>query len=63
MSEETWECKNCRATATIDVGTTPKTYRSVYPDLYGKQMTHDCPIKKGLLPDQLETAPNAKRVS
>lgn len=63
MSEENWECLKCHATARIDVEATPKTYHSIFPDLYDRQTPHDCPIKKGLLPDQLESAPNAKRVS
>ena len=67
MSEETWECNLCHATARIDVDATPKTYHSKYPADTGpysdRPMPHDCPIKKGLLPEQLETAPNAKRVA
>ena len=63
MSEQTWECITCHATARIDVESTPKTYHSKYPDLYDPQMRHDCPIKKGLLPVELETVPNAKRVA
>ena len=66
MSEQKWQCIVCDATARIDVDTTPISFHALYPAQTGpfaeRRTAHDCPIQNGLLPEQLELAPNAKRV-
>ena len=64
---ETWECKVCRARATIDVNSQPLRYDSVYPVESGPYAPrppapHHCPIRQGLIPPQIAQSPNARRV-
>lgn len=65
MSEETWKCKVCLATARMDAEA--KTFHAFYPaetgPLSGRaQPPHSCPVRLGLFPDKLEEHPNATKV-
>jgi hypothetical protein len=65
---ETWECQSCRASARIDQSRRPVVYHATYPAATGPYSdrppsSHSCPIKQGLLPDQLAQHPNARRVN
>lgn len=61
---ETWQCKLCEATAEINRGP-PLIYNTKYPAATGpyaeKRLLHDCPVKGGLLSEQMEVHPNAVR--
>ena len=64
---ETWEYQVCRASADIDLRGPRPVYHSKYPadtGPYGDRLVpHDCPIRRGLLPPQIENSPNARRKS
>lgn len=65
MSEETWKCVVCQATAKVDAEA--KTFHAFYPadtgPLSGRgQVAHSCPVKLGLFPAHMEEHPNATKV-
>ena len=62
---ETWECTACHATADIDLSGPRPVFHSKYPAETGpysdQQTPHECPIKLGLLPPDIEQALNSRR--
>ncbi len=64
---ETWKCIVCRASATVDLSVSPVRYNTSYPADTGpyaeRPLLHDCPVKKGLLPEQLAEHANALKVN
>jgi hypothetical protein len=63
---EKFECKICNASAEIDQSKRPTVYNARYPaetGPYSHRVTlHNCPIKQGLVPPQIDQHPNARKV-